>query len=214
MSKRRRITGNGPIPYIPPEMVGEISSLVRTKMRRSMRLVSRTWNRGVLALHSFCEPNGFRDYYVEHGDKDILAFLYENGADIHYNLDGDLIRACMWGSLDMVKWLVDQGAHIHAGHSQPFLEAMVRHHVDIMEWIVQQGMDIHKYGGFRCFHKYGAFRSFETACERGDLVMAKWMKAHGFDIHAYDDSALRMATRYRRTNICVWFEEMKGEEGK
>jgi len=187
------------VPYVPPELVGDISSFLPTKMRRVMRVVSSAWNRGVVSRHAFCDPFCVSFYqYAGRGTLNVLKFLYKNGADIHATTSGLLLYiACSDGQLATAKWLSGRGVSVRSQEVDLFLNACASGHLEMAQWLVEQGADIHAQDD----------KAFISACVNGHLEVAKWLQEQGADIRAQGGRAFISASQYGHLEVVKWLEE-------
>ena len=94
-------------------------------------------------LDEFQMPNRPLPYAASLGHLNIVKFLVENGADIHYNNDSPLTEAVNSGHLDTVKYLVGQGANIRVGNDYALSKASSDGNLEMVKYLVQNGADIH-----------------------------------------------------------------------
>ena len=70
------------------------------------------------------------------GELDEVKRLIGCGADVHYDNDWSLRRACAKGHLELVKYLVGEcGADIHVLDDWPLRRAKLNGHPEMVQWI-------------------------------------------------------------------------------
>ena len=77
------------------------------------------------------------------GQLEIVKWLLNSGADIHFGTDQSLLNACYIEDIVMVKYLVERGADIHARDDWPLYLASKQGYFRIVKYLVERGADIH-----------------------------------------------------------------------
>ena len=77
------------------------------------------------------------------GHLNVLKYVVEKGAYIHFNEEAGLRYASKNGYLDVVKYLVEKGADIHAMWDFSLRHASDNGHLEVVRYLVENGADIH-----------------------------------------------------------------------
>ena len=137
------------------------------------------------------------EYAADEGELSLVKYAIENGADIHYNVDGALSYASRYGHLDIVKWLVENGADVCAEANLPVGWASQEGHIDIVKYLVEKGADIHDNEGY----------SLREAATQGHLSIVKYLVGHGANINTDEEAALKGASREGHLSVVKYLVE-------
>ena len=74
---------------------------------------------------------------------DIVAFLLDRGADVHYINDQALRDAAKHGYLNIVKMLVNHGANITANRNEALRNAVKNNHLDVAKYLASIAFNLH-----------------------------------------------------------------------
>lgn len=113
------------------------------------------------------------------------------------NWNNVLKDACECGNLDDVKKALKNGANIHADDDYALRWACENGHLDVVKYLLTSP-DLKEHANI---HAEQLNNNLMTACKDGDLNSAKEALAHGADIHADDDKALRHACHYGHLDV-------------
>ena len=70
------------------------------------------------------------------GQLEIIKYLVEKGADIHFNNDYALRLASSYGKLDVIKYLVEQGADIYRNNNSTLRRASQSNQLEIIQYFL------------------------------------------------------------------------------
>jgi ankyrin repeat protein len=82
---------------------------------------------------------------VLQGHKDVVCYMIDRGADIHFNEDESLRYAATDGHLDIVIYLLNQGADVHALNDEALRNACRWGNLDIVKTLISKGANIDAY---------------------------------------------------------------------
>jgi hypothetical protein len=108
-------------------------------------------------------------------------------ADKSLNLEKGLQWASDKGYLNVVKSLIDKGANINADNGLALNNALFASHLDIAEYLIANGAD----SSIIRENPY----LLSIPITEGDLEMTKFLINNGSDIHVFNNSALRFASK-------------------
>lgn len=131
------------------------------------------------------------------GQLDVVKYLVEHGADIHYGNDKILIDAVSTGYLDIIKYLVSIGININRLYEDPLSEAATRGYLDIVKYLLSQGANIHQNNDLALI----------SAVFAENLDVVDYLLSQGADIHAQNDSALMRAISGRNLDVVKYLVE-------
>lgn len=159
---------------------------------------------------------------IKKNHHDVVNFLIDNGADIHFNNDEPLAIACEYSDIDIVKKLVRNGCDINKTNS-PLKLACYKGRLEIVKYLVENGADINSNNSeglvMACKNYFGYSRFFVgeksdklgvinfliehginitsdaliEACKEQNLKLIKLLVENGADIHINNDEPFRVA---------------------
>lgn len=106
---------------------------------------------------------------------DIVKYLVENGANIHYDFEYSLACASHNGHLDIVKYLVEHGADINCNNTYALVWASSKKHLNVVKYLVEHGADIHTDNDL----------PLREAGKNGDIDMVKYLLKMGANVEKY-----------------------------
>lgn len=115
----------------------------------------------------------------------IVKYLIGKGANVRANESEVLIWASSYGCLYMVKHLVELGADVQSDQNYALREASSNGHLNVVEYLVYNGADINDYDN----------APLKKACVYGHFDVVKYLVENGANIHADNDYALRWASQ-------------------
>jgi hypothetical protein len=130
--------------------------------------------------------------YSELGKLNVVKFLVEKGANIHYNNEHCTGTAAHYGYFDLVKYFYEKGADITAENGYIFYWAASQGHLEIVKFLLEKGIDIH----------INNDSALCLSAERGKLEVMKYLLEKGANVHAQNDWAFRFGL-----NGCKEFAE-------
>ena len=131
------------------------------------------------------------------GELSLVKYAIENGADIHYDVDGALSYASKNGHFDVVKWLVENGADVRAEYDLPVCWTSQEGHLEIVKYLIDKGADIRGSDGHILTR---------TATE-GHLHVVKYLVEHGANIYTDEEAALKGAAREGHLSVVKYLVE-------
>jgi hypothetical protein len=108
------------------------------------------------------------------GHLEVVKYLFERGAEIHFVNDSALREASQAGQLNIVKYLVEKGADIHAGLNYSLRWASENGHFEVVKYLVESGADIHAEQDY----------ALRWAVNGGHFKIVKYLVEMGANIHA------------------------------
>ncbi len=121
---------------------------------------------------------------------DIVRYLVDKGADIHFENETPLLRAIEYHNLSIVKYLVDCGADLKK-FSDNFLERISMYgNSDIIQYLVELGVDFTTSG-----------KCLGSACRNNRLITVKIFIENGVDVQTNDNYAIKCASERGYINL-------------
>ena len=80
----------------------------------------------------------------KHGKIDVVKYLFELGANIHFRNDAALRCAAENGHTEIVQFLLDKNSDIDAYDGYPLINACINNHIDVVRLLCERGVNIHK----------------------------------------------------------------------
>lgn len=166
----------------------------------------------ILLQQEYREMNTLLIWTVNKNKNQIVKFLLQNGADIHYahdkalyiaslngnvslvklllenganNKDTVLVEACNNKSVEIVKLLLENGANVQTDDNLPLKMASYSGRTETVKLLIEKGADIHAEND----------RSLRSASGKGRYEIVKLLLENGADVHVNDESSLRAACR-------------------
>ena len=125
------------------------------------------------------------------GNFEIVKWLVENGANVHYDKDSALIGASEQGHLDIAKFLLENGADINAQSGDALGRASKNGHLEMVKLLVGSGADIHAYDDY----------ALRMAAGKGHLPVVKYLVEHGADVNVMGGEPLIQAAYNRKLSV-------------
>ncbi len=138
-------------------------------------LIVPLFNQGLL------NPTEMLLWAIQKNNYDLMLFLIDHGADIHYEQDLPLGFAARSGNKKMVTYLVQHGAIVTSQENYALGQAVAKNHLDIVQYLVEQGADIND-------HNHYAIR---TASINGFFDIVKFLMERGANFRSDDDKILK-----------------------
>jgi ankyrin repeat protein len=135
-------------------------------------------------------------FAVRNGHLEIVNFLNENGANIHYRNDDILREASENGYVEIVKYLIEKGANVHTQNDITIKTAAQNGHLNVIKYLVETGY-IHSDND----------AALRTASEHGYLDIVKYLVENGADIHAENEEALRYSSQNGHFDVVKYLVE-------
>ena len=127
---------------------------------------------------------------------DVLKFLVEHGADIHFKYEFVVKRAAVIGDLEAVKFLISCGANIHMqGIDCVMNNAATSGNLELVKYLIDQGACVNG--------PYNNTISFAT--QSGNLQLVKFLFSNRIDIHNCHDSIILWASMSGNTKLVKYF---------
>ena len=162
--------------------------------------------------------NGLLIEFSKKGKLNLVRFVLDRGADIHFDNDWALRLASKNGHLETVGLLLNSGANIHANYNEAFRWAIQKGHFETVELLLDRGANINadNNGALSWASKYGDLETVQFLLDKGadinvdalymasknrHLEIVKLLIDRGVDIHAFDNYALRLASLYGYNEI-------------
>lgn len=180
MASKRRCKN---IQYVPPEIIGVISSFWSPEERRRIRLVCKTWNYAISSWHGLLRTPEYMmgdilERYIVEGDDHIekFEFFYANGLTIGDTIYPVFACAVANSQFKLAEWFIAQ----EPGNMQTILDGVYREelllvtsgrNVRCVTWLLDHGADINYRGTLH--------EAFYNACVDNDVVTARWLKELG-----------------------------------
>lgn len=128
---------------------------------------------------------------VRGGNVERVAFLEENGADLHTNDDAMLCLAAQAQQLEMLRFLVEErGANPNARGGKPLDFAVQEGRTEAVAYLIERGADIHA----------GKDAALYWAMAQDNAAMTELLLYHGGDVCADNGAPLRRAVVENREN--------------
>lgn len=136
--------------------------------------------------------NAAMRYAAYEGYLNIVAYLLDQGANIHIFDNEVLTTASRNGHLALVKFLVKNGANVCAGQNRALQCASENGHLNVVKFLVNNGAKIHADGD----------DALIQSSYKGYFGVVKYLLEHGANIHAQNNKPLVVATYNRNIKIC------------
>ncbi|KAJ3033108.1 hypothetical protein HDV00_006716 [Rhizophlyctis rosea] len=108
---------------------------------------------------------------------DMVQFLIQAGADIHYNSEEALSIATAKSDMDMVEALIEVGASVYGGDGKAPYNAVKSGELEILKELLELAGSSKK-------KRPQLYKAMELAVEMGRLDMVRICFAHGADVNA------------------------------
>ena len=84
----------------------------------------------------------------EYGHLEVVKFLIENGASVHFHHDSALRRSAEYGHLEVVKLLIKNGADIHINDDYPLVINAKKGNLNAVKYLIENGANIHAHNDY------------------------------------------------------------------
>lgn len=128
---------------------------------------------------------------------DIIKYLLNHGADIHYNYESALMYACEKGNIDIIDCLINHGIDVHVNDDYALILAVENMNIQTVKYLIDKGADIHVNDDY----------ALRFSCENGYIELTKILVEHGADIHALQDHSIRWASINGHLDIVQYLVE-------
>ena len=150
---------------------------------------------------------------AQHGHKEVLALLIENGGDVNLrrpsSRNSPLIMAASRGHVDCCRLLLDKGAKageygLFGGTRHTALQCAAQSgHLDVVDFLLGQGIGPNE--------EEGTISALHYACKAGHLYVVKRLVAAGADLHSTQEwkhhTPLEFALKHGRTEIAEFLKQ-------
>ena len=134
------------------------------------------------------------------GNVEMVKYLVEHGADIHFWEDTPLINASYMGHLDIVKYLLEQGANVNAKNNAALIEAARGGRLNLVKYLAEEhNADIHGQND----------DAFRQASMNGHLDIVKYLVEHGVDFHSLHGRSLRRTRDRGHKDVLNYIRNLK-----
>ncbi len=168
--------------------------------------------RGNSQLVKFCVENGAdinevnnRWPIVEasiYGNVDVVKYLLEHGANLHFQEDLAFRVACVFGQLEMAQFLFGQeGVDVHASNEDALIGAAENEQIEIVRWLLEMGANLHARDGM----------ALTVAADSNSVTMVRCLVEHGlFDTQG---DALSTALSSESPHVNIELVQLLLDEG-
>ena len=160
-------------------------TLLNAALRKSKEVFDYLWNdKGLRRFVGDGKEVPMIEAAKRHEHEDIVKYLIEHGADIHYNNDM-LLRVAAHYNLELVKYCVEHGADIHADEECAIQHSVEANNIPITQYLLDNGADIHTHSDY----------CLRYAVKDESPKMVEFLLKNGANPNVYDGQCLKTVIR-------------------